>query len=127
YGYDLDIVKYRLQRGAGGPLNPATYLGNNANLLNNILLPSTDRFAGYSMGPGYWGKTFFIWPPDPRAPVGNPGDANYQPGDWRLRYFQTATGTALDPQLDNNLVTTGSGNFDAVNEVILRNGAGLTV
>jgi Flp pilus assembly protein TadG len=26
-------------------------------------------FAGYTQGPGYYGKTFFLWPPDPRCPV----------------------------------------------------------
>jgi Flp pilus assembly protein TadG len=25
------------------------------------------QFNGYTQGPGYYGKTFFIWPPDPRA------------------------------------------------------------
>jgi Flp pilus assembly protein TadG len=28
---------------------------------------STAAFAGYTQGPNYWGKTFFLWPPDPRA------------------------------------------------------------
>lgn len=26
-------------------------------------------FHGYTQGPGYYGKTFFIWPPDPRHPL----------------------------------------------------------
>jgi len=26
-------------------------------------------FYGYTEGPGYYGKTFFIWPPDPRRPL----------------------------------------------------------
>jgi Flp pilus assembly protein TadG len=26
-------------------------------------------FNGYTQGPGYWGKTFFTWPPDPRVPL----------------------------------------------------------
>ena len=26
-------------------------------------------FHGYTQGPGYYGKTFFIWPPDPRRPL----------------------------------------------------------
>jgi Flp pilus assembly protein TadG len=26
-------------------------------------------FSGYTQGPGYYGKTFFIWPPDPRQPL----------------------------------------------------------
>lgn len=25
------------------------------------------QFNGYTRGPGYYGKTFFLWPPDPRA------------------------------------------------------------
>lgn len=32
------------------------------------------RFNGYTQGPGYYGKTFFLWPPDPRTtttPSGN--------------------------------------------------------
>jgi Flp pilus assembly protein TadG len=28
---------------------------------------SSAPFAGYTQGPNYWGKTFFLWPPDPRA------------------------------------------------------------
>ncbi|VTS01068.1 Uncharacterized protein OS=Singulisphaera acidiphila (strain ATCC BAA-1392 / DSM 18658 / VKM B-2454 / MOB10) GN=Sinac_7493 PE=4 SV=1: Tad: Tad_C [Gemmata massiliana] len=121
YGYDLDINKYRTARGSGGPMNPVTYLAvNGLGLLNNILVPTADRFAGYSMGPGYWGKTFYIWPPDPRAPVGNPGDALYQAGDWRRRYFYNTSGGTLDSQADNNSSNgNGAGNFDSINEVIL--------
>ncbi|MGL4550138.1 MAG: pilus assembly protein TadG-related protein [Gemmataceae bacterium] len=26
-------------------------------------------FRGYTQGPGYWGKTFATWPPDPRVPL----------------------------------------------------------
>jgi Flp pilus assembly protein TadG len=33
-------------------------------------------FNGYTTGPKYWGKTFFIWPPNPVA-------------DWRVAYFGT--------------------------------------
>jgi Flp pilus assembly protein TadG len=53
----------------------------------------------YTEGPGYWGKTFFIWPPDPR---GSLLDANVAANhadngaeDWRQRFFfkyNTATG-----------------------------------
>lgn len=28
---------------------------------------ATCQFSGYTQGPGYYGKTFFLWPPDPRA------------------------------------------------------------
>ncbi|HEV3138509.1 MAG TPA: hypothetical protein VGZ26_11410, partial [Pirellulales bacterium] len=40
-------------------------------------------------GPGYWGKTFFIWPPDPT-------------NDWRQVYFGTN---------DNSVLWDGSGNW----------------
>lgn len=39
-------------------------------------------FNGYTQGPNYWGKTFFIWPPDPT-------------NDWRVKYFGTNDNTAL--------------------------------
>ena len=42
-----------------------------------------------SAGPGYWGKTFFIWPPDPDA-------AN----DWRKKFFFLPNGTT---PCNNNL------------------------
>jgi len=48
-------------------------------------------FNGYTEGPAYWGKTFFIWPPDPR---GSDLDANTAANhadngakDWRQRFF----------------------------------------
>ena len=118
YGYDLDVPKYRAWKTASNADNPATaaaYLTANGNNTANILVPAADRFQGFSMGPGYWGKTFYVWPPDPRAPVGNPGDAGYVAGDWRLRYFFRADGTAWDPQADNSGTLTG---FDAVNDVL---------
>jgi hypothetical protein len=121
YGYDLNIAKYRTQRAGGLPLDPATYLAINGATLQNILLPAEDRFTGYSMGPGYWGKTFYIWPPDPRDPAGNPGDANYQAGDWRRRYFRRSTSTAFDPQSDNN---GGSSGYAGINGVLLNTSTG---
>lgn len=70
-------------------------------------------FYGYTMGPGYYGKTFFMWPPDPRTPSDNgsiappsagestgPGSAavtrGYIPGDWRQRFFQAPNTSDLD-------------------------------
>ncbi|VTT97243.1 Uncharacterized protein OS=Singulisphaera acidiphila (strain ATCC BAA-1392 / DSM 18658 / VKM B-2454 / MOB10) GN=Sinac_7493 PE=4 SV=1: Tad [Gemmataceae bacterium] len=93
YGYDLDVAKYRATRGASQtPLEPGAF---------SEQVAAGDKFKGYSMGPGYWGKTFFVWPPDPRTPVGQPGDANYVPGDWRQRFFVRFDGTKtvrFDPQ-----------------------------
>src|SRR5438270_9833190 len=56
------------------------------------------NFKGYSMGPGYYGKTFFIWPPDPRYDAGadpsqpSPTDPKKDVNgkhicDWRKRFF----------------------------------------
>ena len=70
--------------------------------------------AGYSMGPGYWGKTFVLWPADPRAPVDNIGDANYVAGDWRRRFFRKSDGTEFNPavdDIDNILFTNGTGSM----------------
>lgn len=53
-------------------------------------------FHGYSVGPRYWGKTFFIWPPDPRAEH-----------DWRKKFFFKSNGTT--PVDDNLLLWEGSG------------------
>ncbi len=52
-------------------------------------------FKGYTMGPGYYGKTFYMWPPDSRTPVGSPGGSPYIPGDWRQRYFGTSDNSQL--------------------------------
>ncbi len=48
-----------------------------------------NTFYGYQQGPGYWGKTFFIWPPDPAA-------AN----DWRKKFFYLSDGVT---PCNNNL------------------------
>lgn len=53
-------------------------------------------FNGYTQGPGYWGKTFFIWPPDPTA-------------DWRNLYFIDAS-TSKGVQ-DNTALYDSSGNW----------------
>jgi hypothetical protein len=58
-------------------------------------------FYGWTQGPGYWGKTFFIWPPDP-----NPAR------DWRKLYFMKTGGTYPNfggPMNDNTMLWTSSG------------------
>ena len=119
YGYDLDVKAMK------------TELAKASNLTRNITLRSGTIFQGYSMGPGYWGKTFFIWPPDPRwgAP-GSPGTSTAgdptSPDttslvkdtsgnwicDWRRRFFLDGDGTAFNPQSDN------------INQVMFRTSAG---
>ena len=90
--------------------------------------PNPTAFNGYIEGPGYWGKTFFIWPPDPSpastaanssvmeaisafsgasSPSGVSGAVGTN--DWRQNFFYNATGSA--PLTDNTkLFQDGSGN-----------------
>ena len=148
-GYDLDIVQYRTDKANGDPKtpNPASSIaaGFTAEQVATgtyvvPLVAAADRFKGYSMGPGYWGKTFFIWPPDPRwgdgsataADPTNPGasgvkDANGRwIADWRRRFFLDRNSALFNPQTDNNSATTGAGNLEGINEVLLNTGSGLT-
>lgn len=79
----------------------------------------TRDFYGYSMGPAYYGKTFWIWPPDPRAPVGDIGDAGYVAGDWRLRFFGTNDNSKLFDS-SGNLRTPSSGGYTVNYAAILK-------
>jgi len=60
---------------------------------NTSFFPGYPNFQGYTQGPGYWGKTFFIWPPQP----GN---------DWRNLYFESTSGA---PLADNTKLWNSSG------------------
>jgi len=60
-----------------------------------VIKAPAQRFQGFTMGPGYYGKTFYYWPPDARTPVGQMSDNNYVPGDWRRRFFTPAGGTGF--------------------------------
>lgn len=94
------------------------------------------NFKGYSMGPAYYGKTFFQWPPDPRygtwvqsgtsgiyyydglASANNPNTTNPVKdtsgrwlADWRMRFFyygssHTLSGKRVD---DNNILFDSGG------------------
>ncbi len=69
-------------------------------------------FSRYTQGPGYWGKTFFMWPPDPSTNVLNPvvgTAANPQTNDWRKRYFYYAGTTT--PMDDNSKLWDSSGRW----------------
>ena len=128
YGYDLDVNAYVTNRPAAW--DPRT---DPATLPGAARAVTAGRFKGYTMGPGYWGKSFFMWPPDPRTPAGTAGTAGYVPGDWRRRFFfktdavaNAAIGASqLDPAIDN---FPGGGNgIDNINEVLFRNGTGATL
>jgi hypothetical protein len=64
-------------------------------------------FNGYTQGPGYWGKTFFLWPPDPDPTK-----------DWRKQFFFLSDG--VTPLNDNTKLFSSSGvlNDPAGNYVI---------
>jgi hypothetical protein len=72
-------------------------------------------FAGYTRGPNYWGKTFFIWPPDPRGVDTSVSGYNavYNNGakDWRKRFFLKSDGTT--PVDDNSLLWDSNGNWQS--------------
>jgi Flp pilus assembly protein TadG len=59
-------------------------------------------FYGYTQGPGYWGKTFFVWPPEPSDVKPTAGNTTSFPAwgsaatgwDWRKLYFLNNAGTA---------------------------------
>jgi Flp pilus assembly protein TadG len=55
----------------------SAYAGGGTNTNTSTASDYTNApFNGYTQGPGYWGKTFYAWPPDPRvgltlmAPIG---------------------------------------------------------
>lgn len=86
----------------------AEQLGLASNLANSHAKNTTFEAAGYganfkayTMGPGYWGKTFFIWPPDPRTSNHPTSGLAY---DWRIAYFGTN---------DNSRLWDSSGNWRA--------------
>lgn len=54
--------------------------------------------VGYCQGPGYWGKTFFLWPPDPK-------------NDSRTLYFTYPDG--VTPMDDNSRLWDSNGNWQA--------------
>ncbi|MBY0231345.1 MAG: hypothetical protein K2W96_18840 [Gemmataceae bacterium] len=70
-------------------------------------------FKGYVLGPGYYGKSFYVWPPDPRWHLTN---TNRQ-FDWRKKFFYdynttTPLGGATsggDNRVDNTKLFDSSG------------------
>src|SRR5262249_55152432 len=65
-------------------------------------------YAGYTIGPGYWGKTFFIWPPDPSK------DSSGNTRDWRGKFFLNTGGSYPSfggAVTDNTKLYDSSGNF----------------
>lgn len=73
-------------------------------------------WQNYTYGPGYWGKTFFVWPPEEEWTTNpaNPATSTYTnstngPGggpikDWRQRFFWKFDGSNNRYRLDDNSV-----------------------
>lgn len=84
-------------------------------------------FQGYAMGPGYYGKTFYIWPPDPRYTSGADPTAisSTDPikdtsgkfiADWRKRFFlnpSASSTTKGTPLSDNSKLFSSGGVWNA--------------
>jgi hypothetical protein len=100
YGYDLDVG----------------FLRSQASFVNKTVKVNAGSFQGYSMGPGYWGKTFFIWPPDPRPQF-----------DWRRRFFLRGDGAPFDTQNDNiNAILFAAAVGHTLNPIVTSITAGYT-
>ncbi|MGL4462873.1 MAG: pilus assembly protein TadG-related protein, partial [Planctomycetia bacterium] len=59
-------------------------------------------FKGFTEGPGHWGKTFWIWPPDPRSTF-----------DWRRKFF-TYPGATNPIDYNNRLYNSSNGQWRGV-------------
>ena len=127
YGYDMDVADYIAMRPANH--DPRNTLPSNAggSVVGQVKV-TPGKFNGYSMGPGYWGKTFFTWPPDPRA-------AN----DWRRKFFLKASGAAFAtnganpppaPGVYESIVDADTATatvMQTIDEKLIRAGAGSTL
>jgi hypothetical protein len=75
--------------GGGWAANVNDVLTSNAQFLNidpnDASKGGYPNFKGYTQGPGYYGKTFYMWPPDPRP-------AN----DWRMKFFTMPDGSPFN-------------------------------
>lgn len=127
YGYDMDVADYIANRPANwDPRNVMT--SNTTGGVSGQVKVTAGKFQGYSMGPAYWGKTFFMWPPDPRPSK-----------DWRQLYFFRSDGTAFSA--DNTAPAPTPGTYDAaydaqpstnttmqsMNETLFSSGVGRTL
>jgi Flp pilus assembly protein TadG len=106
----------------------ATQITNKTDAAFNGYMNSSGTYVcnGYTQGPGYWGMTFFIWPPDPdyntagtpssdiNTRSGYPASLTSPPQDWRRRFFLRSGGSypSFGGQVDDNtLLWDSSGNW----------------
>ncbi|MFO0864918.1 MAG: Tad domain-containing protein [Gemmataceae bacterium] len=103
-------------------VNQTTHHANfEANGYDQYVTAKTDF---YTEGPGYWGKTFFIWPPDPRGSLLDANTAanhaNNGAKDWRQRFFfKYNTSTGKLGWLDhNNILFNPSGSPNSSTTIV---------
>jgi Flp pilus assembly protein TadG len=65
---------------------------------NGYKAVTTKTFNGYTIGPRYWGMTFFMWPPDPT-------------NDWRKTFFSPSGSGNAGGLNDNTKLWDTSGNW----------------
>ena len=74
---------------------------------------NTGGFQGYTQGPGFWGKTFFVWPPDPRRRDQHLDRESAQQRGQGLaqRFFLQSDGST--PITDNTALWDSSGDWNS--------------
>jgi hypothetical protein len=93
---------------AGTSTTPPTFAQTVQDINGNAATPwagyTSPPFQGFTQGPGYWGKTFFMWPPDPRPT-----------NDWRQMFFTNARKRDPNfglPVTDNTLLWDSTGQWN---------------
>jgi Flp pilus assembly protein TadG len=93
---------YLPKKGTTTPaLTCADITGSSSTAFNGYAAATGKPFNGWTQGPGYWGKTFYIWPPDPTY------DSSGNPWDWRKKFFFASDGKT--PLNDNTKLFGSNG------------------
>jgi hypothetical protein len=124
----------------------STYASNVQDMLNTTTYNSTWETSGYGAnyngfteGPSYWGKTFFMWPPDPRGATQAPPSSTttttyaywYNNGamDWRQRFFvKVNTSNSNTPAWcdDNTILFDSNSHFNTPGTTVSIGGSNWT-
>jgi Flp pilus assembly protein TadG len=105
-GYDyLDIARIGKNLNNIGPWS-AQIAPSSRNPLSTLAKIAGIGFSGFTQGPKYYGKTFFMWPPDPRSTSVDVLNLHSVP-DWRARFFLMPDG--VTPVTDNTVLWTAAG------------------
>jgi Flp pilus assembly protein TadG len=93
--------QYLFKAGTQTSTPPTNFAATVQDIVGNptMSMPTSQQWTGYSgfqgftQGPGYWGDTFFIWPPDPDPTK-----------DWRAKYFLMPDPSQKIPVTDNTVL-----------------------